>query len=244
MNGSLGRFTLALGASALLGLALASSSSAALTSSLIDDELRLTSDDLREKNQALIEIGDNGLEFRDLKAGVSAGVCPVSGGAIVCGPILNGVSRFRISLRAGNDLLQTFDPRLIGLPRVKALMGSGDDQVSTLFTPVDADLGQGDDFAHTSLLADVVKGGGGVDQLEPGPGDDFVDGGAGDDLLRGGFRRDVGTGRSDGRDTLLGGDGKDKVLAKDFTKDKRIDCGAGRDALRRDRFDPRPKRCE
>ncbi len=233
-------------ASAALGLGFASSSSAALTTALIDDELRISSDVPNEVNRASAEIDDDGLVFRDSKAGVSAGVCPVSGDAIVCGNVFNGVERFRFDLGGGNDQFLIFDPRLISLPGVRVFMGTGKDQVSSLFTPLSVALGPGDDFAQTSLLADKVRGGDGSDRLEPGPGDDLVSGDSGDDLIRGGWRGDLARafGRSDGRDKLLAGDGKDKVLAKDFTKDKKIDCGGGRDTLRRDRFDPAGKHCE
>jgi RTX calcium-binding nonapeptide repeat (4 copies) len=238
-------------ASAVLGLGFASSSSASLTSALIDKELRLSSDVPNEVNHATIELDDNdGLVFRDSKAGVSAGVCPVSGASIVCGNIFGNVKRVRFDLGGGNDQFSIIDPRLIVFPRVRVFMGAGNDQVLSLFTPLSVALGTGDDFAQTSVLADKVHGDGGNDRLAPGPGDDIVSGDSGDDVVRGGWRKDdlgeVGQafGRSDGRDKLFGGGGKDKVLAKDFTKDKRIDCGGGSDTLRRDRFDPVGKHCE
>jgi hypothetical protein len=246
VRGSSGRFALALIVAALVSLAFASSSPAALTTSLIDDELRISSDAPNEANHAIMEISDNGLEFVDQEAGVAAGVCPVNGSAIVCGAVLNNVRRFRFDLRGGNDQLLVFDPRLIIVPTIKVFMGGGNDQMGSLFAPVSASLGAGDDFAQTSFLADKIRAGDGDDELEPGPGDDLARGGSGDDVVRGGWTEDfdLPIGRSDGRDKLLGDKGKDKVLAKDFTKDRRIDCGDGQDVVRRDSFDPPARHCE
>ncbi len=248
MRGSSRTFALALGASAVLGLAFASSSFASLTTSLVDDELRVASNAPNEVNRAVVELRDDGVGIADLRAGVSAGVCPVSGSAIVCGSaVLANVERFRFDLRGGRDQLVIVDPRLIFLPKVRVFTGPQGDRAFTPFTRLRLlSLGPGDDFAQTSLLADTVRGGDGDDNLEPGPGDDVVSGDSGDDIVRGGWRNDLARafGRSDRRDRLLGGDGRDKVLAKDFTKDKRIDCGGGHDTLRRDRFDPNGKHCE
>lgn len=234
-------------ASAALGLALVSSSAASLTTSLVDRELRLSSNVPNEVNRVVAEFGPDGVAFADLQAGVSAGVCPVNGSAIVCGSVLNNVERFRFDLRGGRDQLSMVDPRLLFLPRVRVFTGTQDDRVFTPFTRLRLlSLGSGDDLAQTSLLADTVHGGDGDDHLEPGPGDDVVRGDSGNDVVRGGWRGDLARafGRSDGRDKLLAGDGRDKVLAKDFTKDGKIDCGGGRDTLRRDRFDPADRHCE
>jgi RTX calcium-binding nonapeptide repeat (4 copies) len=246
VRGRFPRFAIGVAASAALSLGFASASSAALTTALIDDELRISSDAPNEVNHAIMEVGNDQLEFVDQEAGVSAGACPVNGSAIVCGNVLNGVERFRFDLRGGNDRLLIFDPRFIAFPTIKVFLGDGNDQITSLFAPVAASLGPGDDVAQTSFLADKIRGNGGDDELLPGPGDDLVRGGSGDDLVRGGWDEDFGLpiGRSDGRDKLLAGNGKDKVLAKDFTKDRRIDCGGGRDTVRRDRFDPAGRHCE
>lgn len=247
MRGACRRFALAAGASAALSLSFASSSSASLTTSLVDDELRLSSTVPNEVNRVVAEFGPDGLAFADLQAGVSAGVCPVNGSAIVCGNVLNNVERFRFDLRGGRDQLSMVDPRLLFLPGVRVFTGTGDDRVFTPFTQLRLlSLGPGDDIGQASLLADTVHGGTGGDHLEPGPGDDIVRGDAGNDVVRGGWRGDLARafGRSDGRDKLFGDQGKDQVLAKDFTKDKRIDCGDGQDVLRRDSFDPAGRHCE
>jgi hypothetical protein len=217
-----------------------------LTSSLIDGELRLSSDTANEVNQAIMELGGDGLEFQDVTAGVSAGVCPVNGNAIVCGSVLDNVDRFRFELRGGNDALSIVDPRFIAFPVISASMGAGKDGVFSLFAPVSASLGPGDDIAQTSFLADRIRAGDGDDRLNPGPGDDLASGDSGADVVRGGWPKDFGLpiSRSDGRDRLLGGDGGDRILAKDLTKDRRIDCGGGSDTVRRDRFDPAGRHCE
>lgn len=234
-------------ASAALGLGFAPPTSASLTTSLVDDELRLSSNVPNEVNQVVAEFGPDGLAFADLQAGVSAGACPVNGSAIICGSVLNNVERFRFDLRGGRDRLTIVDPRLLFVPGVRVFTGAQDDRVFTPFTRLRLlSLGPGDDIAQTSLLADTVHGGDGDDRLEPGPGDDVVRGDSGADVLRGGWRGDLARafGRSDGRDKLFGDQGKDRVLAKDFTKDKRIDCGDGQDVARRDSFDPAAKHCE
>jgi hypothetical protein len=64
----------------------------------------------------------------------------------------------------------------------------------------------------------------------------------GDDVLIGNGRANVFVGDV-GRDRYVTKGGKDKIRARDFTRDKRIDCGAGRDMARLDPFDPAGVSC-
>jgi Ca2+-binding RTX toxin-like protein len=81
---------------------------------------------------------------------------------------------------------------------------------------------------------DVLIGTNGDDPLIlGGAGSDLLIGAGGDDVLRG----------EDGRDTLLGGPGTDLLQAKDRRRDRRLDCGPGRDYVKRDGIDPEPRRC-
>jgi Ca2+-binding RTX toxin-like protein len=230
----------------VLALALASSSSAALTTSLIGNELRVTSNVPSEVNQVSIQIGDDGLEFRDQATDPSPGFCPATGDTIACtSDNFANVKRFRFDLGGGADTFAVLDIRLVGLPRSKVFTGTGDDQVFSL-APTSTFLGPGDDVGRGSQVTDKFDGGDGNDKIEPGPGDDTVIGGNGKDVLRGGYAdpKLLGQGRADGRDKLIGGAGRDKILARDFTQDKKIDCGGGHDSLRRDSFDPKGKHCQ
>ncbi|HVF79549.1 MAG TPA: hypothetical protein VNA28_14730 [Solirubrobacteraceae bacterium] len=87
----------------------------------------------------------------------------------------------------------------------------------------------------------LLNGGPGGDELRG----DLAEGvaGNGNDTLRGGPGADRLCG-GPGRDELDAGAGSDVVLSLDRVAD-RIDCGAGRDLLRRDTHDPlRPASCE
>lgn len=239
------RFGWALAATSLASLTIAASASAALTTAADGNTLRVFSNNPGEQNSARVEIDDDeGLIFTDSEAGAQAGFCPVVADDIVCGNDLNGFSKIRFELSGGNDSFATFDPRLIGLAGLRVLMGPGEDQVFTL-APVNLSLGPGNDAAALSLVADKADGGEGNDLIFGGTGDDVLKGGPGNDKLDGGFQDKTleGFGDSDGRDTFIGGPGRDKILAKDFTKDRKIDCGPGRDKVKRDRFDPKPKNC-
>ncbi len=105
--------------------------------------------------------------------------------------------------------------------------GTGSDAVPTGL-PVTVYGGQGDD---------TIRSGRGSDRLFGDSGADFIAAGRGDDLL--GDSRDLG------RDSYLGGPGRDRIRARDGSRDRRIDCGGGRgERARRDRgLDPRAVSC-
>ncbi|CAN5529377.1 hypothetical protein BH10ACT11_BH10ACT11_02630 [soil metagenome] len=227
---------------ATCALGVPATASAALSTSTFDDTVTIFSDSPSEKNAATIQLDDDlGLVFTDQDAGVSPGSCPVVGDKIACD--LNDIKHLRVELGGGNDTFAIFDARLIGLPRIRLITGSGNDNIFS-FAPVDVSLGPGNDTAELGPVADKADGGGGNDTIIGSAGDDLLKGGSGNDTLDGGTSgNSSGFGKSDGVDTFIGGPGKDKILAKDLTKDKKIDCGSGKDKAKRDSFDPKPKSC-
>lgn len=90
---------------------------------------------------------------------------------------------------------------------------------------------------------EILLGGGGGDKLIGGLADDRIKGGAGKDKLVGkaGFDTLVGGG---GKDILLGGRADDTIKARDNKRDKKIDCGQGKDKGKADNKDPFLKSCE
>jgi Ca2+-binding RTX toxin-like protein len=77
-----------------------------------------------------------------------------------------------------------------------------------------------------------------------GQGIDVLMGGSGADLLKGNNGRDSLRGRL-GTDIYKGGRGSDTLQTLDGLRDTVISCGeGGRDLLRADRIDPKPKSCE
>jgi len=145
--------------------------------------------------------------------------------------------------------------------------GAGNDQLSGSFDSDDISGGPGvdtvnyrivcasdeDDCSVRVNLADNGFVDGGTDDesdVTPGKRDDVgsdvenITGGADDDVLIGNGARNVLNGRL-GRDRLFGKGGRDLLLARDFVQDLALNCGKGRrDRVKRDRFDPRGKRCE
>ena len=103
-----------------------------------------------------------------------------------------------------------------------------------------------DDYMYGGDGDDVLTGRGGGDNLAgdfgrvyPRPnqhGDDVLRGGAGEDFVGDAFDR--------GRDILIGGSDDDEILSRDFSRDRRIRCGAGHDTVDKDPRDPRPTNCE
>lgn len=183
--------------------------------------------------------GENNLIFLEL-ADTLDGITVEDGQGIISTPPCTNVNPFKafcgisdpaaveVRMNDGNDV---FVPglRILGVsvlnlkpPRTRISGGPGSDRLIGL------------------LGSDRLIGGRGSDRLYGLYGSDTMIGGSGDDLLEGGSSLLDGT---NGRDGFFGGPGADKVRARDSTRDLRIDCGAGRDKLSRDRFDPKPRRC-
>ena len=83
--------------------------------------------------------------------------------------------------------------------------------------------------------ADSVYGGGGNDYVLGGNGNDVLSAGAGNDRISGGAGRDR-ISASSGRDRVTAGDGNDVIDTRDGSRDI-VNCGAGRDTVRRDSRD-------
>ena len=86
----------------------------------------------------------------------------------------------------------------------------------------------------------------GKDKLTGGSGPDLITGwGTGKKILNGMAGDDEVDGGPGPNDVLLGGEGVDKLRAKDGKADKKIDCGGGKDksAAHDARKDPKPKSC-
>ncbi len=94
--------------------------------------------------------------------------------------------------------------------------------------------GEGDQV-HADV--EIVRGGGGNDELYGTPGDNELYGGAGDDRLFGGAA--TGFDETDGQDLLDGGTGADWLDATEFTSDDidHVLCGPGYDTWLGARFD-------
>ena len=154
--------------------------------------------------------------------------------------------------RCGNDVLGTPAPEtLVGTTAGDRIVGAeGDDQLSGLQADDclagDAgadqlDGGPGDDTLIGAAGRDRLSGGSGNDRLAGGDDGDRIAGGSGADRLTGGGGGDSLVGGR-GRDSFSGGAGRDRLHAADG-RGERVDCGAGRDTARVDRFD-RVFRCE
>ena len=120
--------------------------------------------------------------------------------------------------------------RCTGVTTVVANTGDGSDQIDagdasgagTLLVSIDldADLGDGDDFAAGGQIGDTVEGGDGSDTLfldsigeipTAGSGNDIGRGGAGDDAVFGGRGNDEVDG-GEGNDSVAGGPGVDDLV--------------------------------
>ncbi len=123
--------------------------------------------------------------------------------------------------------------------------GSGSDQITGSFSVNDLTGNAGNDTVNGGGANDKVNGSAGVDRLLGGTGNDKLFGGSENDNLVGGSGNDKLTGNS-GKDIFLGKGGLDRLLAKDNQRDKRLNCGKGknrRESFVKDRKDPKAKSC-
>jgi Ca2+-binding RTX toxin-like protein len=148
----------------------------------------------------------------------------------------------RVDLRPGNQRLTgtAANDELSARVGNNALLGAGGhDQLGG---------GPGADVLRGGPGSDELRAFGGDDQLRGGPGSDVLLGHSGADALAGGPGDDVlsdGPGRrSGGRTLLLGGPGRDFVIARDGDGDDELHCGPGRDVAVADRFDTIAGDCE
>jgi Ca2+-binding RTX toxin-like protein len=151
------------------------------------------------------------------------------------------------------------DARLVH--RIQASLGDGDDVMvinaskgdgvprrfrTDLHGQTGADVirgGLANDRIYGEQGRDVVAGWSGNDFLSGGPGADGVIGFAGNDTLFGGAGRDALFGQK-GHDRMFGGSENDVLLARDGTRDPKLNCGAGsRQRAVTDRHDPPSSNC-
>lgn len=103
------------------------------------------------------------------------------------------------------------------------------------------------DSSHLSVYGsngrDRIIGSPDDDVLGGGADNDFIDGGAGDDLINVSFSESPPLGTRDGSDTLRGGDGVDRIGARDGVADD-VACGAGDDTAIVDSLDVVAADCE
>jgi Ca2+-binding RTX toxin-like protein len=154
----------------------------------------------------------------------------------------------------GNDIDQSGSSRdtvradieiVVGTPAGDVLVG---DNSSETLVGLD-----GDDLLDGRGRGDTLLGYAGNDLLVGGSGNDVLSGWLGDDRLFGKTGRDrLGGGPGadflnggPGRDALKGKSGIDLINAHDGERDRKINCGKGRDRrAKHDRgLDPRPKSC-
>jgi Ca2+-binding RTX toxin-like protein len=121
---------------------------------------------------------------------------------------------------AGNDCLYGGD----GNDTMRG--GDGNDRLSAGAGNDTADGAAGSDSVYGSAGRDYLLGRDGNDLLSAGDGNDRVSGGAGRDRILAGK----------GRDTVTAGDGNDVIDVRDGSRDV-VNCGAGRDTVRRDSKD-------
>lgn len=154
--------------------------------------------------------------------------------------------------RCGNEVVGTPAPDTLngttGGDRIEG--DDGDDQISGLEADDCLNGNSGADRLDGGSGEDLLLGGPGLDRLTGDPGNDRLAGGDGNDRVSGGSGADRLTGGA-GRDSLLGGRGRDSFsggaggdsLNAADGRAERVNCGAGRDTARVDRFD-RVFRCE
>lgn len=151
----------------------------------------------------------------------------------------------------GAAAVQTIDVGLADGNDTIVIAGAGPEAVPESY-PASIRGGEGNDVIKAGAGDDRVLGDAGRDSLAGGLGDDHVSGGpgsdgligfGGDDILSGGPGNDALFGQK-GKDTMLGGAGNDVLVARDGTRDRRIDCGPGSpERALIDRKDPRPVSC-
>ncbi|MFN8160023.1 MAG: hypothetical protein U0R52_03110 [Solirubrobacterales bacterium] len=220
---------------ALLAAAVFPPAAAAVTTVTINNNVLRAVSGPGETNDITVDLDvTNGeLVISDSGAGVAT--------LLPCGPSGIGVACPLSSSRPPQVLVRTGDRR----DRVQQQLAFA------LFSPIlffragsriVFDGGPGDDSLYGGMAVDRLIGGQGNDRMFGFEGPDTLLGGPGKDILdRPGSAGPITL--AGGRDTYLAGPGADRVRARDFTRDLRIDCGPGADRLARDAFDPAARSC-
>ncbi len=190
-------------------------------------------------------------------AALLSGVAPAQAGVLTSA---NGTISYIANPGERNDVLVSTDVRLgipvytfkdldanpigIGGGLCELINGIGNCRADGVASII-VDVRDGDDTAQIA-----TAGGGGLgppsilSTLIGGDGVDTLWGGFGPDILKGNNGRDSLRGRQ-GPDVYKGGRGSDVLYTLDGEHDTFISCGTGgRDLLRADKIDPKPKSCE
>jgi hypothetical protein len=222
-----------------LGVAMPAVAHADTEASVVGDEIRIESgpeDNSIEVGYQLfagfVSIEDPGVPL------IGTPTCPEDGDRLEC-PLSKTTTGIVAETGGGADRMEFLAAYLSFVGPLLATSfsgGSGDDTFAAIGRGR-LDGGPGKDRLTGGSLGDdpdnVLLGGGGADVLTDNEGDDALKGGGGGDRLKGG----------DDRDRYAAGSGRDRVRARDFTQDRRINCGSGDDRLRSDPFDPAPQSC-
>ena len=151
--------------------------------------------------------------------------------------------------QSGNDRdsVRSDVEMVLGTPYADFLVGDGSSETLAAGAGDDVLIGQhGADTLLGDVGSDFMLGGDGSDSLFGWIGADRMHGDNGNDLLAGGPDGDVLKGGF-GHDRLRGKGGADRLIARDGTRDLKINCGPGPNGLERakrdKRLDPRAKSC-
>ncbi|BCO31359.1 hypothetical protein TspCOW1_14620 [Thiohalobacter sp. COW1] len=129
------------------------------------------------------------------------------------------------------------DGVVLGIDDIHALAMRGsdaDDVIEGWNTPLEFDGRDGDDVIIAGIFDDVIYGGDGHDVITDAGGSDIVHGGAGDDRIT----LNGTSYRSNRVSSVYGEAGNDTIEVNVYSRDNRLDGGAGDDLIRADRSDP------
>ena len=220
-----------------LGLASAPGASATITANVDGDVIRVEGGAEANTIEVFYALFSGELRFTDPAGAVSSATCTAAGNDIDC-PTTVSTARIVFDTGGGEDTVEFLSAytNFIGPFLATDFNGGASDDAFTAFGRGTLNGGAGRDDLTGGADGDAgnrILGGPGNDLLTDTEGNDTLNGGGGADRLIGG----------DDRDRYKGGAGRDRIRARDFTKDLGINCGPGRDRVRRDPFDPRPRSC-
>ena len=236
-RGVLGRRAGLVASGLVLALAAPTAASATITANVDGDVIRVEGGNEGNSIEVFYNLFTGELQFSDPAGVVGTATCPEGGGELQC-PTTPTTARVSFETGGGEDTVEFLVSytRFVGPFLATDFIGGPGNDTFSAFGRGTLDGGPGADRLLGGDHGDAgnrIRGGGGKDRLTDNEGSDKLFGEGGADVLVGG----------DDRDRYSGGAGKDLIRAKDFTKDLGIDCGSGRDRLRSDPFDPKPKSC-
>lgn len=141
------------------------------------------------------------------------------------------------SLDYGIERFVFSDGAVLGIDDIHALAmrgTDGDDVIEGWNDPLVFDGREGDDVIVSGVFDDTIYGGDGHDVITDAGGANMVYGGAGDDHIT----LNGTSYRSNRISTVHGGEGSDTIEVNVYSRDNRLDGGAGDDLILADRSDP------